>query len=170
MSRFVVLLRGINLGAHNRLSMKDLRPALEAADFDDVRTHLQSGNVVVGHDGPAAAVEAAFADVLAERFDLDVPLLVRTDKQWRKILKDDPFADVRTDPKLQFVIFCSEKPKELPTAEPPEVLIAKGTELHAWCPDGVANGKLITGVSRKPPAKVATFRNWRTVEAVAELL
>jgi len=169
-SRFVVLLRGINLGAHNRLSMKDLRPALEEAGFEDVRTHLQSGNVVLSYDGSAGDVERTVRDVLTGRFDLDVDVLVRTDKQWRKVLEDNPFDGVATEPKFQFVIFCSEKPKELPRAEPPEQLVAKGTELHAWCPDGVANGKLITGVSRKPPAKTATFRNWNTIEAVAKLL
>lgn len=170
MARYVVLLRGINLGATNRLSMKELRPALEDAGFGDVRTHLQSGNVVVGGKGGAKAVERAVRAVLSDRFGLDVGVLVRTAKQWRDVLADDPFADVADDGRKQFVVFCSEKPTALPDVEPPELLVSRGTELHAWCPNGVADGKLITAISRKPPATVATFRNWNTVRAVAELL
>ena len=172
MKRYVVLLRGINLGARNRVSMKELRPALEEAGFTDVATLLQSGNVVLAHGGSTAVVEQAVRDVLTERFDLDVDVLVRDARAWRKIVADNPFADLATDGKKQFVVFCDEKPKAsaIPDAEPPEQLVARGRELHVWSPKGVREGRIMTALTRRPPARTTTFRNWNTVEKLAELL
>jgi uncharacterized protein (DUF1697 family) len=170
--RHVVLLRGINLGSRNRVSMKELRPALEDAGFEDVTTLLQSGNVVLTAGRSTGAVEQGVRDVLIERFGLDVDVLVRDAAAWRKVVAGNPFDGVATDGRKQFVVFCSEKPKAaaIPEAEPPEQLVAKGRELHVWSPQGMRDGKVMTTLTRRPPAPVTTFRNWNTVEKLAELL
>ena len=170
--RHVVLLRGINLGSRNRVSMKELRPALEEAGFEDVETLVQSGNVVLTHGRSTKDVERIVRGVLTERFDLGVDVLVRDATAWRKVVADNPFDGVATDGRLQFVVFCSEKPKAAAVSEavPPEQLVVRGRELHAWCPNGVRDGKLINAVTRRPPAPVTTFRNWNTVSKLAEML
>jgi uncharacterized protein (DUF1697 family) len=170
--RHVVLLRGINLGPRNRLSMKDLRPALQEAGFADVETLLQSGNVVVTHARSTKAVERGVRDVLTRRFGLDVGVLVRDATAWRRIVEDNPLAEVATDGTKQFVVFCDERPKAaaIPGAEPPEQLVARGRELHVWSPKGMRDGKVMTALTRRPPAPVTTFRNWNTVTKLAELL
>jgi len=170
--RYVVLLRGINLGPRNRLKMADFHGALEQAGFEKVQTLAQSGNAVVSYRGSASAAEKAVRKVLTSKFDLDVDVIVRTGAALRKIVADDPLGKVATDGKLHFVVFCS-KPvdtKKLPEPEPPEMLVARRTELHTWCPKGVRDGKLMTQLGRKPPAPVTTFRNWNTVAGLVELL
>ena len=167
-----MLLRGINLGARNRLSMKELRTALEAEHFGDVRTHLQSGNIVLSHDGNAEDVWRLVGSMLIDGFGLDVEPVVRTASAWRRLIAGDPFSVVRTDSTKHFVVFCSEKPRAslLPDAEPPERLVARGKQVHVWAPAGMKESRTMGALGRKPPAQVTTFRNWRTVEAVAELL
>jgi uncharacterized protein (DUF1697 family) len=170
--RYVVLLRGINLGPRNRLKMADFREALEAAGFENVQTLAQSGNAVVSYNGSANDVETAVRKVLTSKFGLDVDVIVRTAAALRKIVADDPLGKVATDGKLHFVVFCSKPvaPKNLPDPEPPEELVARRLEVHTWCPKGVRDGKLMNLLGRKPPAPVTTFRNWNTVAGLVELL
>lgn len=170
--QFVVLLRGVNAGPRNRVAMPELRAALEESGFERVRTHVQSGNVVLDHRGGAAAVEAGVRAVLAERLGLDVGVVVRDERAFRAIVADNPLRDLATDGRRQFVIFCSEPadPGLLPDVAAPEVLVARDTELHAWCPDGVRDGKLMPALGRRPPAPVTTFRNWNTVTRLAAML
>lgn len=170
--RFVVLLRGVNLGPSNRVRMPDLRAALEEAGFADVRTVLQSGNVVAGHDGDSAAVGDGVRTVLRDAFGVDVGVVVRDEDELRAIVADDPLADVATDGSRRFFVFCSEIPDPalLPEATAPERLVVRGRELHLWCPDGVRESRLMTALGRRPPAPVTTFRNGNTVQKLAGLL
>lgn len=170
--QFVVLLRGVNAGPRNRLKMDELRAALELAGFESVRTHVQSGNVVLAHRGGAAAVAAGVRKVLGDQFGLDVEVIVRAARAFRAIVADNPLREIATDGQRQFVIFCSEAadPDRLPAVAAPEVLVARGTELHAWCPNGVRDGKLMGALGRRPPAPTTTFRNWNTVAKLASML
>lgn len=170
--RSVVLLRGVNAGARNRIRMDALRAALEAAGFTDVRTLLQSGNVVVEHGGSQAEVEAGVREVLESRFNLDVAVLVRDERAWAGIVADNPLGSVATDGSKHFVVFCSEPydPALLPQVNPPEQLVARPMELHVWCPQGVRDGMVMTALGRRPPAPVTTFRNWNTVAKLAAML
>lgn len=170
--RFVVLLRGVNIGPRNRIRMDALRAALEAAGFTDVQTLLQSGNAVVGHEGTKAQVEAGVREVLQARFNLDVAVLVRDQRAWTEIVVDNPLGSVATDGSKHFVVFCSQPhdPARLPQVNPPEKLVARPMELHVWCPQGVRDGMVMTALGRRPPAPVTTFRNWNTVAKLAAML
>jgi uncharacterized protein (DUF1697 family) len=170
--QFVVLLRGVNAGPNNRISMGELRAALEEAGFADVRTLLQSGNVVLAHEGGAQDVEARVRQVLTSRFALDVDVVVRDEDALRAVVADNPLDGVATDGSRQFVVFCSEPHDRacLPDVVAPEQLACRPMELHAWCPDGVRGGKLMTALGRRPPAPVTTFRNWNTVVKLAAML
>jgi uncharacterized protein (DUF1697 family) len=92
MAVWVSLLRGINLGARNKVNMNRLRDALAAAGFADVRTYVQSGNVITssGHLGPEPVGQAVRA-VVREHFDLDVPVVLRSPQQLRDVLGWCPF-------------------------------------------------------------------------------
>lgn len=170
--RYVVLLRGVNAGPRNRVKMDELRPALEQAGFDDVATLVQSGNVVLRRAGTPDDVEAGVRKVLASRFELAVDVVVRDEDALRAIAADNPLRDIADDDRRQFVIFCSEPhdPERLPIAVPPEVLVARPMELHAWCPNGASEGRLMPTLGRRPPAPNTTFRNWNTVTTLAQML
>jgi uncharacterized protein (DUF1697 family) len=175
MARQVVLLRGVNLGSHNRIPMPALRDRLGDAGFEDVATHLQSGNVVLSSTLKPAALEARCRKVIADAFGLDVEVLVRTRAQLAAIVRLDPLGDVATDPKRYQVTFLSKKPsadvvRRLEAlAAGKERLAAHGRELFAWHPEGIGRSKLAARMAGKDLGIVATSRNWATVTALLEL-
>jgi uncharacterized protein (DUF1697 family) len=175
MPRYVALLRGINLGSRNRIAMPALREALEEAGFEDVQTYVQSGNVVLTSSGKADAVARKCERVIAERFGLEIPVVVRTRAELSRIVKRNPLGKVATEPKRYQVSFLSQKlpakvVRELEAvAAPEERVVAAGREVYAWHPAGVARSKLWAKLAGKGLGVTATSRNWATVEALLEL-
>jgi uncharacterized protein (DUF1697 family) len=173
--RLIVLLRGVNLAGKNRLSMPQLREALEGVGFEDVRTYLQSGNVVLSTEGSPTQVARDVERLVAERFGLDVKIVVRTRSQLRAVLEHDPLGTVATDPRLYQVTFLEHAPaaatvRELEAAAVgDERVVASGRELYAWHPNGVGRSKLAALMSGKRLGVVGTARNWRTVAQLGEL-
>jgi uncharacterized protein (DUF1697 family) len=171
--RLVVLLRGINVGGHKRISMADLRELLAARGYEDVQTYLQSGNAVVSSDRSAAAVEKDISAAIAAELGHEVDVVVRTAEQIATVVAEDPFADVRDDHRFHQALFLVGKPDakaiaELESADfAPERLVVQPGVLHAWCPQGVQNSPLLKALAKVRPS--TTARNWRTVEKLAEM-
>jgi uncharacterized protein (DUF1697 family) len=171
--RLVVLLRGINVGGHKKVPMAALRALLEARGYADVKTYVQSGNVVVTSDRPPAEAERDVAEAIAAEFGFDVAVVVRTAEQIAEVVAGDPFADVRDDHRFHQALFLAGEPDpgELATLREtdfsPEQLVVRPGVLHAWCPNGVQNSPLLKALERV--RVTATARNWRTVEKIAEL-
>jgi uncharacterized protein (DUF1697 family) len=174
-ARHIVLLRGINLGSRNRVAMGDLREALEEAGFEDVRTHLQSGNVVLTSSAKPESVARKCEKVIEERFGLEIPVVVRSRAQLAAVVKRNPLQKVATEPKRYQVSFLSAKLpakvlRELKeAAEPDEEVVAIGREVYAWHPKTIARSKLWAKLAGKDLGVAATARNWATVEALLEL-
>jgi uncharacterized protein (DUF1697 family) len=175
MPRHVVLLRGINIGSRNRISMPQLRAALEEAGFSDVQTYVQSGNVVLESRAKPEAVQRKVEQVIAERFGLEISVVVRTEAELAAVVKRNPHARVAKDPKRHQVTFCSAKLdpevvkrlESLPVSG--EKLAVHGREVYAWHPAGVARSRLWNELAGKRLGVTATSRNWTTVEALLEL-
>jgi uncharacterized protein (DUF1697 family) len=173
--RQVLLLRGINVGAGNRISMAPLRERLTEAGLGEVRTHLQSGNVVVSSELSAEELAAECRRHIAEDFGLDIDVLVRTAEELAEVVRRDPLAGVATDPRRYQVSFCSQEPDEEllqrleALAAPSERLVAVGREIYGWYPDGAGRSRLATELSGRRMALTATTRNWRTVTALLEM-
>jgi uncharacterized protein (DUF1697 family) len=171
--KLVLLLRGINLGSRKRIAMADLRELLSTRGYGDVRTYLQSGNAVVSSDRPPAEVEADVSAAIAAELGHEVTVTARTADEIAEVVRDDPFADVRTDPRFHQALFlCAEPDAEALAALAdadfsPERLVIAPRVLHAWCPDGVNDSPLLKALSRVRAN--TTARNWRTVEALAEM-
>jgi uncharacterized protein (DUF1697 family) len=171
-TRHVVLLRGVNLGSRNRIGMPALREALEDGGFEDVRTYLQSGNVVLSSKSRPASVATKCEKLIAERFGLEITVLVRSRAELAKVVERNPLAKVAKDPKRYQVSFLD---RALPAkvlheleavAENGERVVAHGREVYAWHPAGVARSKLWTKLAGKNLGVTATARNWTTVEAL----
>jgi uncharacterized protein (DUF1697 family) len=171
--RLVVLLRGINVGGHKRISMADLRELLSALGYEDVQTYLQSGNAVVTSGEEPAKVERDVSAAIAAELGHEVDVVVRTGAQMAKVVADDPFAGVRDDHRFHQALFLAAKPdaKEIARLEDadfsPERLVVQPGVLHAWCPSGVQNSPLLKALTKLRTS--ATARNWRTVEKLAEM-
>src|SRR5689334_2822045 len=90
----ILLLRGINLGPNKRVPMPELRTVLGEAGFADVRTYVQSGNVVLNSRASPAKVAADAERVISERFGFDVSVIARTGEELAEVVARNPLADV----------------------------------------------------------------------------
>jgi len=172
---WVALLRAVNLGNRNKVSMPLLREALTEAGFTEVRTYVQSGNVVL--DSPlksAASVGAAVRKVVADRFGVDNPVLVRTPAQLAAVLEWNPFPDAAADrPNLVAVQHLSAKPaaakvKALLAGDFAPVAIAhRGEEVVVDWHDRTGQPKVERALTKLDVD--ITARNWRTLAALVEL-
>lgn len=175
MARHIVLLRGVNLGARNRISMPELRELLADAGFDDVRTYLQSGNVVLSSDASPDEVVRECEEQIAARFGLDIRVVVRTRDDLAEVVRRDPLGKVAVNPKRYQVTFLTVEPapevmrKLAAATAPPEQLVHVGRELYAWHPDGVGRSRLGTLLAGRALGVTATARNWTTVTKLLAL-
>jgi uncharacterized protein (DUF1697 family) len=174
---WVSLLRAVNLGARNKVSMPILRKALEAAGLEDVRTYVQSGNIVSRsrHRRPAA-VSSVVHDVIKSEFGLDILVVVRTPEQLAAVIAANPFAEAARDrPKQLAVSFLAGKPKAAAVdallAEPAAADVCRVVDdnLYIDYEAGVHGSRLTPAFLERRLGVEGTARNWRTVLALADL-
>jgi uncharacterized protein (DUF1697 family) len=165
----IVLLRGVNLPARNRIAMPRLREALADAGFRDVQTYVQSGNVVLSSRASPKTVARKVEQLLADDFGLDVDVVVRTRDELARVVERDPLGKVATNPKRYQVTFLAAEPDRAVVRELDEAatgserLVHDGRELYAWHPDGIGRSKLAALLSGPRLGIAATARNWTTV-------
>jgi uncharacterized protein (DUF1697 family) len=173
MARRIALLRGINLGSHNRVSMPELRSALGEAGYEDVETLVQSGNIVFTSSKKPATLEREIAKVVSG-LGVDCAVVVRTRDELAEAIERNPIPEGVQTPKLFQVTFFSGEP----TAEAVEKLVAQdfgderfevvGREAYAWHPNGIQKSKLARELGKKLRDE-GTARNWNTVTKLLEL-
>jgi uncharacterized protein (DUF1697 family) len=162
----IALLRGINLGPRNRIAMPALRDALSADGLQEVRTYVQSGNVVLSSDDPPEPLARRIGALIAEAFALDIAVVVRTRDELADVVARNPLAEVAVNPKRYQVTFLEQEldaatlDRLASLALPAERFVAHGRELYAWHPDGVGRSKLWPALAKH---RSATARNWTTV-------
>jgi uncharacterized protein (DUF1697 family) len=171
----IVLLRGVNVGGRNKLAMPALREALQEAGMENVLTYVQSGNVVLDSTAKPDALARACEQVIAERFGLDIGVVVRTRAELAEVAERNPLGEVADQDKLYQVTFCSEAPAEAALAKVAERavegerLLALGREIYAWFPHGVGRSKLAAQLGKQDLGVLATARNWTTVNKLLAL-
>lgn len=176
MGQRVALLRGINLGPHKRVPMPALRELLGEAGFEQARTYVQSGNVVLSSDAEPEALERELEHLISDRFGFEVGVIVRSEEELAEVVKRNPLAKVAVEPKRYQVTFLfaeldPERVEELAAlAAAPEQFVAHGRELYAWHPDGVARSKLWAKLGSTGLGVKATSRNWATVTTLLEMM
>jgi uncharacterized protein (DUF1697 family) len=175
MATQIALLRGINLGANRRIAMGELRALLTDLGYGDVRTLLQSGNIVLstrlGPEKLARTLERQIADGLG----VDPAVVVRSRDELAAVIERNPLGDVADDPKRHTVYFLSGKPdaaavRALEEADvAPEAFAADGRELYTWHPKGIQKSPLVKLIAKAPLGVTTTARNWNTVTKLLEL-
>jgi uncharacterized protein (DUF1697 family) len=155
--------------------MPALRELLTEAGFDDVRTYVQSGNVILDSELDADALAAQAHDLISERFGFAVDVVVRSRGELAAVVERDPLGHVATEPKLYQVSFLTDEPdpqlvrRLSEVAVEGEQVVAIGRELYAWLPRGAARSKLWSSLARPGSGLLGTARNWRTVTALLDL-
>jgi uncharacterized protein (DUF1697 family) len=173
--RQIVLLRGVNLGPRNRIAMPELRKLLEAAGFADVRTYVQSGNIVLSTRRTPESTATACEKLIAAELGLEIPAVVRTGDELAEVVRRNPLAGVADDPKRYQVSFLDREPdpgvieRLSAAAADGERMEAIGREIYAWHPAGIARSKMWAALAGKGLGVKATARNWTTVTTLLEM-
>jgi uncharacterized protein (DUF1697 family) len=169
--RWVALLRAVNLGARNKVPMAQLRALLEEAGYENVRTYVASGNVVL--DGPrsASALSSAVEKLIADSFGVTTTALLRRPRELAATVEGHPFGK---DTSETHVAFLAARPGKaaatrLEEAAGAELSVLCGAELYLRLPRGVHGSRLSVARIEKLLGVSATLRNWRTVVALADL-
>ena len=149
--------------------MADLRALCEDLGYEDVRTYVQSGNVVLTAAEPAKAVERDLKAEIAVRLGVDTDVVARTRDELADVVERNPLPDAADEPKRFQVSFLSGKPdaafvRELETQDfAPEQFVVSGREIYAWHPEGLQRSKLARALADRRLGVTATARNWNTV-------
>jgi uncharacterized protein (DUF1697 family) len=172
----IALLRGINVGGHRSVGMTDLRNFLTKLGFDDVRSLLQSGNVVFGSRARTGAELERFLEAESvKRFGIEIDFFVRAPEEWKTMIRQNPFRkEAELDPARLVVMLLKSPPRPEDVAalqegiSGAEIVRAKGRHLYAFYPDGQGRSRLTNAVIERKLGR-CTGRNWNTVLKLALL-
>jgi uncharacterized protein (DUF1697 family) len=171
---YAAMLRGINVSGHKIIKMEHLRASFEALGFYNVKTYVQSGNVVFesGINSTASLSDAIGKRILRD-FGFSVPVILRTADEMERIVHDNPFLKTAgiDDSKLHVTFLSAIAPKAAneqlqSLASKPERFHIKEREIYLCCPNGYGSTKLSNTAIEKKLSAVATTRNWKTVNTL----
>jgi uncharacterized protein (DUF1697 family) len=170
----LALLRGINVGGKNALPMRDLAGMFEEAGCENVRTFIQSGNVVFSATASVSKHLAAIVTSrIEERFGYKVPLILRTAQQLRTVISSNPFSPAED---VLHVMFLADRPDQAkiealdPHRSAPDRFIVSGQEIYLHLPNRVGKSKLTNAWFDSNLGTVSTVRNWRTVTKLLAMM
>jgi uncharacterized protein (DUF1697 family) len=173
---FVALLRAVNVGGNNLIKMADLKALCEELGFGEVKTLLQSGNVVFTAKGSDKSVAKKLADAIAKSHGFRPAIMVRTADEIADAMKRNPFkAEEKDDPAHLVIVFMADAPTSGAKERIAAVKVAterlhfSGRELHAHYASGQGNSKVTNAVLERALGVPATARNWNTVTKLLAL-
>ncbi len=166
LSTHLALLRGINVGGKNMLPMKELVEIFLDVGCSDVRTYIQSGNVIF--NAPPRLLESlrgAVEQRIAAQFGYQIPIVLRTASQLAEAIGNNPFLKPGADlPTPQAIA------KLDPERSRPDTFVVHNREVYLHLPNGVAGTKVTNSYFDSKLATVSTGRNWATVLKLLELM
>jgi uncharacterized protein (DUF1697 family) len=175
MNTFIALIRGINVGGHNRLLMKDLRAVMEGLGFKNVKTYLQSGNVVFqSRSRNSAKLSHEISKAISDGCQLTLPIFVLSQEDLQAAIAAHPFPEGEGDPKSLHFSFLKSRPASPDLAKldslraPSEKFELKGNLFYLYAPDGIGRSKLAANVEKALGVEL-TARNWRSVQALMSM-
>ena len=181
MTTYVGLLRGINVGGKNKIKMAELRDALSNEGFQNVKTYIQSGNVLFESEEAATLIRKKMEEIIGEQFGLRVPIVLRTAFEWKNIVKNCPFHDEQLSKAQEtasgeslYVAMLAEplleddEKKMLTYASETEECEMRDREIYLLFHESIRNSKLAAFITRSN--EYATVRNWKTINKVDSML
>lgn len=174
---YVALLRGINVGPHKRMKMEKLRASCEALGFKNVKTYIQSGNIVcqagkLSSDAAAKRIEAQ----IEKDFGFSADVIARTDDEMKQIVSGNPLLkEPGVDASKLHVVFLPDLPpaesiKKLEAiVKTPDKVRHRGREIYFYFPNGVSGSSIWKHNLDRVLGMSGTMRNWRTVNTLLEM-
>ena len=178
MIKYISILRGINLGGHNKILMSDLKLLYESLYFTQVVTYIQSGNVIFeakDNEDPSELAQK-IEHAIAEKYSFTVPVIIRTVEEWAKIVSNNPFLrEEGIDLEKLHVTFLSDLPSDVPLDKiktfdyPPDKFVIMDKNVYLYCPIDYGHTKLSNSFFESKLKVKATTRNWKTLNKLLEL-
>lgn len=177
MPTFITLLRAVNLGGATQVSMSALGELCRAMGLRDVRTLLQSGNLVFRSDQrDTAELERRLETQVAQELGLRTDFFVRTDVEWRSIISGNPFPrEASTDPSHLVVTVLKNTPSRdswvslSQAIQGRERVVGEGRVAYIVYPDGIGKSRLTARLIETQLGTRGTSRNWNTVTKLAAM-
>jgi uncharacterized protein (DUF1697 family) len=173
MKTYIALLRGINVGGHNIIKMSELVSELSKQGYQDVKTYIQSGNVIFKSvSASEKTMTQNISQIIKKHFGLDIQIMIRDLDTWKSMSSHHPLMKNGEDNVKDYcVTFLSEAVNsniELPF-ETEDRFVLQGSEIFSYYPNGLAKTKLTNTFFEKKLKVFATTRNWRTVNKLLEM-
>ncbi len=178
MLQYIAFLRGINMAGHNSLKMNDLVVMYEDLGFKNVKTYIQSGNVIFlcNNSDIVSDIAAKIEKGISEIFSYRTSVLIRNVAELKSIFVNNPFINEENfDPAKLLVILISyeatiEQIKKVINIDyPPDKFKIAGREIYVYCPNGFGKSKLYTNFFEKKMGVTGTARNWKTIAAILQM-
>jgi uncharacterized protein (DUF1697 family) len=171
------MLRGINVGGNKRIKMDDLRKSLEGLGFEQVKTYIQSGNVVFkAGKASSVALGKKIETMIVSDFGFSASVIVRTAAELGETIAANPFLTQRgVDHEKLHVAFLSDLPPDASLKKLAEFTVGPdqsqcvGKEIFLYLPNGFSASSLWKVPWEKALAVVTTTRNWKTVNSLHAL-
>ncbi|EMN23920.1 DUF1697 domain-containing protein [Leptospira kirschneri] len=174
MKTYIALLRGINVSGQKKILMKDLSSIFESLGFMNVKTYIQSGNVLFQDKSKnVKELIALIEKKIREVFGFEVIVFIRSKEEFKAIIQSNPFS--KKDSNRIYVSFLNESKKNLDLTEietvkiKGEELVIQNKEIYFFSPKGYGVSKLSNNFLEKKLNVSATTRNWKTVITLSEL-
>ena len=177
MKTYIAMLRGINVSGQKKIKMMNLVDHLNELNFEQVRTYIQSGNIVFGcQPTEKGDLERMISDKILEKYKFEVPTIVRTPDELKNVVDKNPFlkqSDKTTD--RQYITFLGSLPVEVNIEKlatydyAPEEYILDGLDIYFYSPKGYGKAKMNNNFFENKLKVAATTRNWKTVNKLLEM-
>jgi len=172
MKSYIALFRGINVGGKNVLPMKALKALLENLDLQNVKSYIQSGNVVFqSHEENASWLSSKISAEIEKSHGFKPQVLLLDIEEMENAIRSNPFPEAESDPKTLHLNFLAAAP-ETPDLQAlksfkkeNERFELKGNVFYLHAPDGIGRSKLAANAERLLGVAM-TGRNWRTVSKI----
>lgn len=176
MAVFLSILRGINVSGQKQIKMADLKKLYEELGFKNVKTFIQSGNVVF-ESKSASKLSEKIEKKIKEHYSFDVPVIIRTKEELQHAIEKNPFLkkkNIALD-KLH-ITFLAEQPsnENIQATEAynytPDEFHISGREVYVYCPNGYGNTKINNTFFERKLKVGATTRNWKTSNELLKMM
>ena len=175
MERYVVLIRGINVGGKNRVSMTPLKKHLASLGYEDVQSYIQSGNLVLSSSASRQEIATDVRSVLTNEFQVNANVWVVLAPDFEKAIANNPFPEAVSEPKSLHLFFLTDAPTAAAKKALGEAL-SNGERLqisdhivYLHAPNGIGRSKLVSNFDQLAGIR-STARNWRTITQLQALL
>ena len=176
MHTYIALFRGINVGGNNMLPMKELRALLENLDLQNVKTYIQSGNVVFrSEENRVSQLSSTISTAIKENHGFEPQVLLLKIEDMEKAMESNPFPEAESEPKTLHLNFLASVPEhpDLKALEnfrkESERFELQGNVFYLHAPDGIGRSKLAANAERLLGVSM-TGRNWRTVRKIMAMV